>query len=396
MELHLLLPVILLSATLLSKAARSVRLPAVIGVILAGVILGPAVLGILPTKGDDPVGFGLVQSLAQIGLCVLLFQIGLETRLKDFIAVWRLASGTAVVGMVLPFVLGWGMASLWGVPQLGAMFIGATLTATSISVTASVLTELGAQHSKEGAIVLGAAILDDILGLILLSSLMAVVSPEVSAAGHILSSIAQAVLLISLGIFIGPYLVRAVLFCSGWKHEKGGLLVFTFSYLLLVAYAAEAIGLDMILGAYAAGVGIARHPQGLEVEKDLRPFIEILTPLFFILLGASIKFSGLSLFSEAGREAWLFTLGLLTVAVVGKLLCGFWVRQEKLNRVALGGAMMPRGEVGLVFAQIGLTTGTFSSEIFSSVIWVLIATTIIGPIVLRFSWKSAANGGVAD
>lgn len=328
-----------------------------------------------------------------ISVCVsCCFSSAWKPSLKTFwpSGAWRLATGTAVAGMVLPFVLGWGMALLWGVPQLGALFIGATLTATSISVTASVLTELGAQHSQEGAIVLGAAILDDIMGLILLSSLMAVVSPEVSAAWHIFTSISQAVFLISLGIFVGPYLVRAVLFCSGWNHEKGGVLVFAFSYLLLVAYAAKTIGLDMILGAYAAGVGIARHPKGHEVEKDLKPLIEILTPLFFILLGASIQFSGFNPFSESGRWVWFFTLGLLAVAVIGKVLCGFWIRQETLNRVALGGAMMPRGEVGLVFAQIGLSTGAFSGEIFSSIVWVLIATTVIGPIVLRLSWKPAS------
>lgn len=387
MELHLLLPVILLSATLLGRVARRVRLPEVVGVIFAGVILGPAVLNVLPSEQADPLGYGLVQGLAHIGLCVLLFQIGLETRLKHFLAVWRLASGTALAGMVLPFVFGWGLALYWGIPQLGALFIGATLTATSISVTASVLNELGAQHSREGTIVLGAAILDDILGLILLSSLMALVTPDVSAAGHIVLSIFQAVLLIGLGIFAGPYLVRAVLFFSGWNHEKGGLLVFAFSYLLLVAYAARAIELDMILGAYAAGVGIARHPEGQQVEKDLKPFIEILTPLFFILLGASIQFSGFSLLSAEGRGSWLLALGLLAVAVAGKLLSGFWIRQDQINRLAVGGAMLPRGEVGMVFAQIGLAAGVFTTDVFSALVWVLIATTIIGPVVLRYSWQ---------
>ncbi len=143
----------------------------------------------------------------------------------------------------------------------------------------------------------------------------------------------------------------------------------------------------MILGAYAASVGIARHPEGQRVEKDLKPFIEILTPLFFILLGTSIQFSGFSLMSAEGRGFWLLALGLLAVAVAGKLLSGFWIRQDQINRLAVDGAMLPRGEVGMVFAQIGLATGVFTTDVFSALVWVLIATTIIGPVVLRYSWQ---------
>ena len=149
MNLHLLLPTILLPAKLLEEVMRRIHLPAVIGAILAGVVLGPALLGVLPQEAHDPEGYEMVHELARIGLCVLLFRIGLETRFTDFLPVWRSAAGIAVTGMVLPFILGWIAASLWGLPQQGAIFVGATLTATSIGVTASVLSKLHAQKSKE-------------------------------------------------------------------------------------------------------------------------------------------------------------------------------------------------------------------------------------------------------
>ena len=391
MNLHILLPLILITTKLLEEVMRRVRLPTVVGAIFAGFFLGPAILGVIPAEAENPEAYEMVHQLAQIGLCVLLFRIGLETRFTDFLHVWRQATGIAVAGMILPFVLGWILATLWGWPLQGAAFLGATLTATSIGVTASVLSELHAQKSEEGILILGAAILDDVLGLVLLSILLAVVTPTLSVAGQALSAFIQAFAFIAAGIFLGPYVVEIVISFSKWSKGKAMLLVLAFSYFLMLAYAAKAIGLDMIIGAYAAGVAFARHPERYQVEQDLKPLTELLTPLFFVLLGASMQFSDLNPLTETGRGAWGFVAVLFMVAAVGKLFSPFWIRKNRINKWAVGSGMMPRGEVGFVFAQVGLTAKIFSPQLFSSIVVVLIATTILGPVLLRASWKKETS-----
>jgi Kef-type K+ transport system membrane component KefB len=366
---------------------RRLGLPAVVGGIFVGVLFGPSFFGVIPSEGRDPEGFGIVSDLADIGLCVLLFRIGLETRFRDFLPVWRQTASIAACGMVLPFALGWLSASTWGLSHQTAVFVGATLTATSIGVTASVLSELSAQRSKEGVLILGAAILDDVIGLVLLSSLVAIVTPALSVTGVVFKAILQAIGFIAAGILIGPYVVRIAVIISKWSRSRGMVLVLAFSYLLLLAYVAGAIGLDMIIGAYAAGLAFSHHDERDQLEQDLKPLTELLTPLFFVMLGASMEFSGLNPFSEVGRKAWGFASVLFIAAVMGKLFSAVWLRKDQGNKWAVGSGMMPRGEVGFIFAQIGLTGKMFSPELFSSIVAVLIGTTILGPVLLRASWK---------
>lgn len=389
MNLHVLLPVILLPAKVFEVVMCRLHLPAVVGAILAGVVLGPVLLGILPLEAEDPAGYQMLHELSSIGLCVLLFRIGLETSFNDFIRVWKPAASIAAAGMVLPLLLGWSTGLLWGMSHQGALFIGAALTATSIGVTASVLSELLSQKSREGLYIIGAAILDDVMGLLLLSALVAFVTPTASVTSQVLTSMAQAIMFIAAGLILGPYIVQLIARLSSWSNSQGVLLVLAFSYFLLVAYGAKTIGLDMIIGAYAAGIAFSRHPERSQIERDLKPFTELLTPLFFVLLGASVEFSTLNPLTAAGRQSLMLTAVLLAVAVVGKLFSGFCLRGGQVNRWAIGSGMMPRGEVGFVFAQIGLLTGAFTHELFTTIVVVLVATTIIGPIMLRRSLQSS-------
>ncbi|MBW2147608.1 MAG: cation:proton antiporter [Deltaproteobacteria bacterium] len=186
MNPHLMIPFSLISAKLLEQIMSRIRFPAVVGAILAGFILGPALLGVIPSETSDPQGYEILRELAYIGLCVLLFRIGLETQLTEFLPVWRSATGFAVAGMAFPFVLGWLLSLLWGWPHQRAIFVGATLTATSIGVTESVLSELRAEKSREGVIIIGAAVLDDVLALILLSIIASFVTPALSVTEQIL------------------------------------------------------------------------------------------------------------------------------------------------------------------------------------------------------------------
>jgi len=166
------------------------------------------------------------------------------------------------------------------------------------------------------------------------------------------------------------------------------LLVMAISYFLILAYGAKVVGLELMIGAYAAGVAFASHPERNHVEEDIKPLCELLTPLFFILLGASMEFSGLDPFSEAGRQSWGFAALLFVADVVGKLFAPFFIPGNGMNKWAVGSGIMPRGEVGLIFAQMGLMSGSFSSELFSSFVVVIIATTMVGPVLLRVSWRA--------
>ncbi len=387
-SLHVLFPLLLIPAKLLEGMARRVRLPGVVGSLAAGLLLGPAILGILPAESGGLDEAGALQQLAQIGLCVLLFKIGLETRLSVFLSVWRPATMVAIAGMIVPFLLAWGAGLAVGWTQQQAIFVGATLTATSIGVTASVLQELRAQRSTEGTIILGAAVLDDVLGLLLLSGLVAAFSPAMSVTGAVSKSLVLAIAFLVAGGVLGPIIVKGVVIVSRWGQSRAVVLVLAFSYFLLLAYAAQAIGLDMIIGAYAAGVAFARHPDREQLESDLRPLVELMTPLFFVLLGAAVSLDGFSPLTPSGRMAWAWVALLVVVAALGKLLAAFALRRRAgLNRWAIGSGMMPRGEVGFVFAGVGLSSGVFGEGLFSILLIVLVATTVLGPLLLRMTWR---------
>jgi len=387
MHLHLLLPAILLPAKGLGEAARRIRIPVVIGEIGAGILLGPALLRVIPSASQTSEDFALLKELASIGLCGLLFKMGLETHLGDFERAWRPAAKLSVAGVILPFLFGWGLGWLWGWGQRSAVFVGATLVATSLGVTASVLHELGAQSSREGALIFTAAILDDIVGLLLFSVLAALITPGLSVFGTAALALGQAVALIAGGLLIGSLAVRLAVLLGRWTDSKSTLLVLAFSFLLLMAYAAKAAGLVMIIGAYAAGLAFARHPERARLEGDLNPLIGLLAPLFYILIGASIDFSGFHPFSLSGLQSFGNVLLLFLVAVSGKMLAAVVLGGESINRLAVGSGMIPRGGIGFVFAQVGLTAGIFGPELYSQIALALIATTLAGPILLRFLWS---------
>ena len=390
MPLHLLLPFTIIPALLFGEISQRLRLPRVVGEIVCGVVLGPVLFGLIPSHAQDEPGFQPFYELAEIGLCALLFKIGLETRWDSLGRTWYPAMSVAIAGMIFPFLLGWGLASLWGWPQLTAVFIGGTLTATSIAVTASVLNEAGAQSSPEGTLIFSAAVLDDLLGLLLLSALIAFVTPGSSVFGQVATSFLQALILIIGGFLLGRFVVNFALRMTHWITSKATLIALAFSYFLLMAFVAKAVGLAMIIGAYAAGLAFARHPDQAQLEQNLQPLIGLLTPLFFILIGASIEFSEFSYSSNTWGESLSYFCLLFLVAIAGKMLSPVFLRKGKISHLVVGTGMMPRGEVGFVFAQIGLTTGILSQGHFSSLVVVLVGTTILGPVLLRVFLKQTA------
>jgi Kef-type K+ transport system membrane component KefB len=388
LSLHWLLPIVLVTAKLCGTLARRWGLPAVVGEIAAGVALGPALIGVVAFPGqeadDDP-----LLGLAQIGLCVLLFRVGLETELDDVRRVVGAATGLAGAGMLLPLALGTLGALALGVAPLPSIFIGATLTATSIGVNAAVLEELGATATRAATLILGAAVVDNVLGLVLLAGLIGVSSAEGSAPVEIALAVGQAVAFLVAALWLGKPLARATVWVTRWTQSRSTLLILVFSTLLLTAAAAKAAGLEMIIGAYAAGLALARHPERDWLEAELEPVIELFTPIFFVLVGSSIAFETMDVGTPAGR----FTLGLATLlfaaAVVGKLLAPFVVRRTEVPRLAVGSALVPRGEVGLIFAQVGLSERVLTSDLFAALALVITATTLVGPVLLRRLWPRA-------
>ncbi len=365
----------LIGAKLLGELAERFGQPAVLGELLAGVVLGPSVLGLVPLSEG-------VFLLSEIGVLLLLFHVGLETDLAELVRVGAPAMAVALVGMVLPFAGGWAVARAMGSENLTAVFVGASLTATSIGITARVLSELGALKTREGQIVLGAAVADDVLGLIVLAIVSRVAeggSVDIGAAvrsgglaiGFLIGAIA-------VGIPLGRLLVRAV----GKAGVRGVLVSSSVSFALLAAWAAMKAESAPIIGAFAAGLALARTNRRHDIDTALQPVVDIFGPLFFVYVGAQVDVGLLNPASAANRPALWLGLALTAVGFAGKFAAGFcaW---GGVRRAFIGAGMVPRGEVGLIFAAIGLATKALPEREFLAVLLAVFATTFVTPPLLK-------------
>lgn len=405
-NLLLALVVLLPAAKLAGAAAERWGQPAVLGELVAGLVIGNlnllgfAALDFLET---DP-GLHL---LAQLGVILLLFEIGLDASLADLVKVGVSSLLVATVGIVLPFVLGW-LASAWLLPDQSYYvhaFIGATLCATSVGITARVLQDIGAIGSHEAKIILGAAVIDDILGLLIL----AVVSGMIAGADKgVPLSLASVGYLIGTAVFflvgallIGIWLVPPI-FRHAARATRRAVMLFTLSLALcfLLSYLSILIGLAAIVGAFAAGLILERvpfdrilHAEELSPDKMLHPLSAFLVPLFFVQMGVRIDLASLI------RLDVLELAGVLTIAAIaGKLACGLGALGRNLSHVAIGIGMIPRGEVGLIFAGIGLTLTVDGQRIldealFSAILIMVMVTTLVTPPLLKWSFVRRPRAG---
>ena len=362
------LAAILIATRLLGELAQRMGQPAVLGELLAGLLLGPSVLGLLdPT---DPV----MEVLAELGVLILLFEIGLHTNLKRILQVGPAAAMVGIVGVVVPFAGGLLSMRALGISGITALVCGAALTATSIGISARVLSDLNQLETDEGRIVLGAAVLDDVIGLIMLSVVSGL------AAGGTLTFIGVSrtaaiavgflVVALLLGRLLAPHLVRLIarLRIAG---ATGGV---SLAFALTLAAAADFAGSAMIIGAFAAGLVLFATPPRREIERAITRFGHFFVPVFFTVVGASVNLRSL-----LDREVLLIGAVLVTVAIVGKLVSGFAPWWFKGNRMLIGVAMIPRGEVGLIFARMGFATGALEEGLFSAVILMVMVTTFVAP-----------------
>ncbi|MFY9551210.1 MAG: cation:proton antiporter [Thermoanaerobaculia bacterium] len=373
----------LVGAKLFGELAERVGQPAVLGELLAGVVLGPSVLGLVPLSDG-------IFLLAEIGVVLLLFEVGLDTDLEELIRVGGPALAVALTGMVLPFAGGFLLTQLLGYEPLTAVFVGAALTATSIGITARVLSELKLLKTREGQIILGAAVLDDVLGLVILSIVAGVAEKGGLSGGAAvrtgLFSIGFLVLALAVGIPLGRRLVHVVARSS----VRGVLVAASVAFALLVAWGARKAESAPIVGAFAAGVALARTNRRHDIEHAVKPIVDIFAPVFFVSVGAQADVRLLNPVVAENRPALLLGLGLTLIGFVGKFLAGFcaW---GGVRRAFIGAGMVPRGEVGLIFASMGLATKALPQRVFVAVLVAVFATTFVTPPLLKLLRPHAAR-----
>ncbi len=371
-SLLLSLAAILIATKLLGELSRRLGQPSVIGELLAGIILGTSVLGIVDPH--DPT----THAIGQLGLFVLLFQIGLHTDVRSLRRVGSSAIAVAFAGVLLPLLGGFAVARLLGAGNLAALIAGAALTATSMAISARVLADKGVQHTREGQVVLGAALADDVIGLILLSVIVAVVADERVGFGVVARISALSIGFIVLALAIGSYAVPPLFRAIDGIRAKGSLGMFGMAFGLLLAAIALQSGTSLIIGAFVAGVILHPTPQRQEIERTTVQIGHFFVPIFFAVIGASINV--VALFSN---QALGMGAALIVVGVLGKIAAGFAAWNFRGNKLLVGVAMVPRGEVGLIFAQMGLATGAISPELFGAIMLVVVVTTFVTPPLLN-------------
>jgi Kef-type K+ transport system membrane component KefB len=372
-----LLVVMLGAAKAFGAIAQRVGQPAVLGELLAGVVVGTSVAGLVNPKED------VLHLLAELGVVILLFEIGLETDLNKLLKVGGVSTVVAVVGVVLPFALGYGICRGLGLSNLVAIFAGATLTATSVGITARVLSDLNRLQEPESQVILGAAVLDDVVGLVILAVVGGMAQgQEVTAFGVAKTAgIAFGFLVVTLlvGRLVVPPLVRwaSRIDLPGTPAMLAVMLAFGLAWL------AHTAGSAMIIGAFAAGLLLRGAPHAHAMETGVANLGHFFVPIFFVVVGASVDVRVLNPFDPANQRTLLVGGLLIVAAVAGKFLAGYAPYWFKGNKKVIGVGMIPRGEVGLIFGQVGLAAGVFDAGMFSAVTLMVMVTTFMAPPLLK-------------
>jgi Kef-type K+ transport system membrane component KefB len=367
-KVFLMLAALVASARLGGSLAKRIGQPTILGELVAGILIGPSLLGFVdPT---DP----FIHVMAEFGVVILLFQIGLHTDLGALIKVGPAAASVGLVGVVLPFVAGYGAATMLGVELLPAIICGAAMTATSIGISARILGDLGQLESTEGKTVLGAAVLDDIAGLVILAVVASMAQGDEITALSVSKTVGLAVGFLIVAIAAGG-IVAPKLFALIDKIPISGTTgALALSFALLMAALADLGGSALIIGAFAAGLVLHWTPQRETIENSTTALGHFFVPVFFASVGAAVDVRAM-----VDPESLLLGSVLLVIGIGGKFISGyapFWV---KMRHSLVGAAMVPRGEVGLIFARMGLATGALSGELFGGLMIMVIGTTFVTP-----------------
>jgi Kef-type K+ transport system membrane component KefB len=372
--------VIFIAAKLAAELFERLRQPAVVGEILAGVVIGPSVLGWVATNE-------VTAALSEIGVILLLFTVGLEVKPRAIFQVGAMAMLVAVAGVVLPFLAGWGLMAWWGTPTIENVFIGAAMVATSVGITARVLAAKGLLQTKVSQIILGAAVIDDILGLMVLS----VVAGLAESGGIHYAELATTAAL-SIGftvfmLFVGVPVATRVLPSAGRLRIGNPYFIVALAICLGLSWLATQMNVAPIIGAFLAGMALSEAGEEAEIHHEVSSVMEFLVPFFLVGIGLQLD---LAVFGDPG--VMLLTVMITVIAVLTKLLgCGVASLSLGVRKAAqIGMGMVPRGEVGIIVAQIGLGLGVLSASIYGVIVFMAVATTLIAPPFLSLLFRGEA------
>jgi Kef-type K+ transport system membrane component KefB len=416
--------VIFVAARLLAELLVRLQLPTILGELIAGVIIGASglhlivppetqaalsqsmlqLVGSLADVPPDAVAelyaesFPSLQAVADLGLFALLFLTGLESDLDELVAVGAQATTVAVAGVALPFALGTiGLMALFHVEVIPAVFAGASMTATSIGITASVFGELKMLRSREGQIVIGAAVLDDILGIVILAVVVSLAGGGSLELAPILKLVVAAVVFVLAAIGLSRTAAPGFDWLIDRLKAPGDVVVASFVVLTLCCFAATAIGLEAALGAFAAGLILSKSNHSHAIEAAIKPVVALFATIFFVLIGTGMDLSVLNPFDPANRAGLVVAGFLLVVSIVGKVAAGWcFLSPQPTDRLVVGLGMMPRGEVGLIFLGLGTQAHLLSPALEAAILLMVIGTTFLAPILLRLVLSGRTNGPDLD
>ncbi|MED0970127.1 MULTISPECIES: cation:proton antiporter [Bacillus cereus group] len=373
-EFFFQIALILLSTKLAGDLSVRLGQPSVLGKLIVGIVIGPAVLGWIDNSE-------LLTQLSNVGVILLMFMAGLETDLKELNENRNSSLAVAVGGIVLPFVGGYVAGLVMGMEQGNAVFLGLLLCATSVSISVQTLRDLGKMKTRESTTMLGAAVFDDILVVILLAFAMSFLgTDDVNLTMIILKKVVFFASIILIGWKGVPAIMRWLSPLRVSESIVSAALIICFSF----AYFGELLGIAGIIGAFAAGIAISQTNYKHEVEKKVEPIAyAMFVPVFFVSIGMNITFDGI------GDQIW-FILALTVIAVFTKLIgCGFGARMtgfDAKSSAIIGAGMVSRGEVALIIAQTGLASGLLAQDYFTSIVIVVILTTMITPPMLKYTF----------
>jgi len=369
--------IIFTSAKLMGEIAVRLRMPPIVGEIMAGMILGTYVLGVIDTHNE------VLMTFAEIGVIFLMFYVGLEIRVKDLFAVGRTAVMVGVLGALFPLILGFGAMIFLGFEVVESLFVGTAILATSVGISVKVLSDLGLIKHKVAYIVLGAAVLDDILALIVLALVRGLARGQFDALEFMIL-VVESLVFVGFLTMWGPKLAKRTRKWVERINIPEGPFVLSVILCLGLAELADLIGLAAIIGAFMAGIIIDELAGVYDLERKVKYVSEFLLPFFFVMMGAH-----LDPMVFLNSRTLLLTLLITVVAVVSKILgavAATW-KEEWMVRIQTGICMVPRGEVGIIVGLVGISLQTITKELYSLVLGMSLLTTIIAPPLILWAFR---------
>ncbi|MBM4120555.1 MAG: cation:proton antiporter [Nitrospira sp.] len=370
------------SARLFGELAARLGQPAVLGELLAGVLVGGSLLGWVEATPT-------LKLLGDIGVLLLLFEVGLESDLAAFLKAGPSAGTVAVVGVFVPFGLTYALARALALPHFQALFLGATMTATSVAISVRTLADLGRLKSVDGAIILGAAVLDDILGMILLSVMLDLAAHGSVSWLGVAQTAGLACLLLGASVAVGVHYAHWFSRLLDRMQTRGSLVISSLLFALGLGYGAHLLHLAPLIGAFAAGLVLARTGHREQITTAIKPVADVFVPVFFVLIGAAVDLSRLNPFVLENWPSLALAGGLTGAAIAGKLAAGLGAWGPGVRRWIVGAGMVPGGEVVLIFAGAGLAQAVFSTAEYGAVVVSVTLTSLASPLLLKRLSKPA-------